>query len=100
MSLDARVIVLSQMYGTAGASAMIILSIAAHALLRSAPAGIVDAFVMAALIFGSSSCGQLVLPCARMFFPLNVADNIDSGSEKSLNHPTFGQIGGCTLGTP
>src|SRR3954464_15358610 len=67
---DARSTDLSQMYGTAGASATIILFTLAHALARSFLSATSPALAMASLIFGSSSCGQLTLPCCRMFLPL------------------------------
>ena len=55
---------------------------------------------MAELIAGTLSWGQLTLPCSRMFLPLNVGSSIDCGSAKSLNQPTFGQIGTSSLRTP
>src|ERR687887_1506864 len=92
--------VLSQIHGTAGACSAIMWLILAQASLRALPTGITDAFFIASLIAGSFSCGQLTLPCCRMFLPLNVASSIDCGSAKSLNQPTFGQIATLAFGTP
>src|SRR6185503_9919936 len=99
-SLEPTDALLSQMYGSAGACSAIMRLIFAQAWLRSAPTGVVEAAFMASLIAGTSSWGQLTLPCCRMLLPLNVASSIACGSEKSLNQPTFGQIATLCLGTP
>src|SRR3954447_1933691 len=92
------IVVLSQSNGTAGASAVIILSICAHALLRSAPWSVAALF-MAASIFGSLSWARLLLlPFLTMFSPLNVGSSIDCGSVKSLNQPDAPQMATCFLG--
>src|SRR4051812_11532951 len=82
---------LSQIHTTAGACSMIILSMSAHACARCS-LGSSSALSMALLTAGTSSCGQLELPCSRMFLPLNVGSRIVWGSEKSFSQPTFGQI--------
>src|SRR3954466_3343831 len=81
------IVVLSQSNGTAGASPVIILSISAHALLRSSPWR-PGALSLAASRLGSSSWARLLLPPSlKMFEPLNVGSSIDCGSLKSLNQP-------------
>src|SRR3954449_6162754 len=80
-------LVLSQTNGTAGACAVIILSMSAQALLRAEPSSSA-ALSIAASIFGSLSWARLLLPPSlRMFEPLNVGSSIDCGSLKSLNQP-------------
>src|SRR4051794_1131284 len=58
-----------------------------------------SAAVIARLIAGSSSCGQLELFEATMFFPLNVGSSIVCGSLKSFSQPTLGQMGVLEVGT-
>src|SRR4051794_17428734 len=48
----------------------------------------------------SLSCDQFTLPAGLIAFPSNVGSSIDSGSVKSLNHPTDGQTLGSCFGTP
>src|SRR3954453_4458145 len=85
-------LVLSQTNGTAGACAVIILSMSAQALLRSAPSSSAALFI-AASIFGSLSCARLLLPpLGEKFEPLNVGSSIDCGSLKSLNQPAEPQM--------
>src|SRR4051794_2515927 len=80
--------VLSQIHGTAGACAVTILSMFAHAAGRWS-LGSSSAESIALLIVGSLSCGQFELPCGRMFLPLKVGSSIVWPSEKSLFQPTF-----------
>src|SRR6476469_719274 len=49
---------------------------------------------------GLLSWDQLTLPAGLIALPSNVGSSIDSGSVKSLNHPTFGQIATFALGMP
>src|SRR3954453_23172542 len=80
-------LVLSQTNGTAGACAVIILSMSAQALLRASPS-VSAALSIAASIFGSLSWARLLLPpSGEKFEPLNVGSSIDCGSLKSLNQP-------------
>src|SRR4051795_8219995 len=60
---------------------------------------IVTASLIALLIAGSSSCGQLELFDGLMLSPLNGTWRMDCGSLKSLIHPTFGQTCGSFVGT-
>src|SRR3954449_3389357 len=98
-SLDQIFVDLSQSNGTAGASPVIILSISAHALLRSSPCR-PAALSIAASVFGSLSWARLLLPpFLKMFAPLNVGSSIDCGSLKSLNQPDAPHTATCFLGT-
>src|ERR687889_52685 len=90
--LDQRFTLSSHTYGIATACSTIILLMSAKALLRSAPAGVVDALLIASSICWFFSSDQFTLPCGLMAAPLNVGSSIDCGSTKSLNQPTFGQI--------
>src|SRR3954452_10373331 len=91
---------LSQYHGITAAVPVTILSISAHAFARSAGSLSTSAFVIAALIFGSFSCGQFELFVCTMFLPLNVGSSIDCGSAKSFSQPTLGQTSGSVFGTP
>src|SRR3954447_3834635 len=91
-SLDQRFTLSSHTYGMPTACSTIILLIAAQALLRSGPAGIVAALVIASSMCWFFRSDQFTLPCGLMAAPLNVGSSIDCGSVKSLNQPTFGQI--------
>src|SRR5262245_43650220 len=82
---------LSQIHGSTPACSVTCLSIAAQAAGRCS-FGSSSASSIALLIVGSSSCGQLELPCSRMFLPLNVGSSIVWPSAKSFSQPTFGQI--------
>src|SRR3954466_8939974 len=82
---------LSQIHGTTPACSVTILSTLAQAAGRSS-FGSSSASSIALLMVGSLSCGQLELPCSRMFLPLNVGSSIVWPSAKSLFQPTFGQI--------
>src|SRR3954453_4044691 len=85
-------LVLSQTNGTAGACAVIILSMSAQAWLRAEPSSN-EALSIAASIFGSLSWARLLLPPSlEMFEPLNVGSSIDCGSLKSLNQPAEPQM--------
>src|SRR5215216_3815266 len=91
MSLEASWNESSQEYGIPGTWPTTMRLTSAQALLRSAPAGIVVALVMASSISGTSSIEKLTLPCGLIAAPLNVGSSSDCGSVKSRNHPTFGQ---------
>src|SRR5919197_1369041 len=91
-SFDQRFTLSSHTYGIATACSTIILLMSAQALLRSGPAGISAALFMASSICLLFSSDQFTLPCGLMAAPLKVGSSIDSGSTKSLNQPTFGQI--------
>src|SRR3954454_7766097 len=82
-----------------GACATIILLTSAQAFERSSP-DFSAASAIALLIFGSLSCDQFTLPAGLMALPSNVGSSMDSGSVKSLNHPTFGQIATFAFGMP
>src|SRR3954470_3966840 len=82
-----------------GACATIILLMSAHALLRASPL-VSAALAIAELIFGSLICDQLTLPAGLIALPSKVGSSMDSGSVKSLNHPTFGQIATLAFGMP
>src|SRR4051794_14610202 len=90
----------SHTYGMPGACATIILLMFAQSWLRLSPSGSSAACFMALLICGSLICDQLTLPAGLIAVPSNVGSSMDSGSWKSLNHPTFGQIATAALGTP
>ena len=83
-----------------GASATIILLISAQAWLRSSPSGRSAASSIASSISDFLSCDQLTLPAGLIALPANVGCSMDSGSWKSLNQPTFGQIATLRFGTP
>src|SRR5688572_28735476 len=100
MSGDEMKIESSHTYGMPGTWATICLLTSAHALLRSSPSGMTAASSMAESISGTLSCDQLTLPCGLIAEPEKVGCSMDSGSWKSLNQPTFGQMATFAFGTP
>src|SRR3712207_1291172 len=99
-SFDAMLKESSHTYGMPGACSTIILLMSAHAWLRSSPSGRSAASFIAASISGFLSCDQLTLPAGLIASPEKVGCSMDSGSVKSLNQPTFGQITTLRSGTP
>src|ERR1700754_5209965 len=81
--------VFSQSHGMAAAWSTTCLSIAPHAAGRWS-LGRTSALSIASLTAGTSSSGQLELPCSRMFLPLKVGQSMTWPSAKSLFHATFG----------
>src|SRR3954452_459876 len=90
----------SHTYGMPGAWATICLLMSPHALLRSLPVGISAAFCIAVLIPELLIWDQFTLPAGLIALPSNVGSSMDSGSWKSLNQPTFGQMATFCFGTP
>src|SRR5918992_3994773 len=87
------------MYGIDGAWSTIILFTSAHACARSAGSVRSFASLIAVLISGTSSSGQLEFCVSTMFSPLNVGSIIVCGSEKSFDQPTDGQTLTSDFGT-
>src|SRR3712207_1190428 len=98
-SLDAIWNESSQAYGIPGACATTCLLMSANAWVRSSPESSA-ASSSASLSSGTSIWLQLTLPCGLIASPENVGCSIASGSVKSLNQPTFGQIATSAFGTP